>query len=234
MSLSILDLREAFRTHLEKWEEAFREQPEPSLITPEIEQFAENIERSIQTKIKLLESDFNNLTLEDEYARSINEGFSNLEQMQKTNKTCMDAAKGQDIQNILSHMKQHYKNYIVPIFNVMAKLENDFQAITIKSILEKRKRLTDLDFEIKAFKDEKNRIRKRFFDLNRKKKYWVVSKKLKQLELEKTLTHLTLHHDKLNLYYINHNRPQELHDIKARADALRSELSALEEKEYGQ
>jgi hypothetical protein len=229
MSLSIQYLRDEFKTHFEKWGNEASQKKSENEILFEIQQWGENIEKIVQERIRLLETDFNDYPLKGEYLRSVKEGFDDLERLLRNQKTFLDIAKGNNLTNILEQIKHHYCQYLIPLLNIMSKLENDYISIATQAILEKNKLLAEIETEIKSLKMEKDKIRKTFFDLNKKKKFIEIVKKIQNLEMHRKIIQLSIHHIKLNIYYFNHDRPKELQELKEKADQFRAELHTIEE-----
>ncbi len=226
MSLSTEQLREDFKAHLDKWEGTLQHTIDPSLKN-EIQQWAEQVERYIEKKIQLLEMDFNEYPLRGEYLRSVSEGFDDLEQLMRNHKTLMDLTHHEDVEVVLKHIRHYYKQYVIPLLNIMSKLENDYIAIITSAILKSEKIIHNIDLDLSALENEKDNIQHDFFSFNRKNKFLTISKKIKLLKIKKKIARLTLHHDKLNLYYFNHNRPPELKEIKEKRDKLLEELETF-------
>ncbi len=229
-NLSAQQLRDEFKVHLDKWQNIDNNPLEQQQVLSEIQKWSANLEKFIQEKLALLETDFQEYSLQDEYLRSVSEGFDDVEQIMKTHKTLIDVAKGATISNILEKIKKHYTHYFVPLLNIIAKLENDYVSITTKTIVDKGAIVEKIEEHLKELKKEKQQIKSHFFDFNRKEKYLKLIMEIKKLELRKKIIRLTLHHHKLNLYYFNHDRPPELKEIKEKADKLRDELYTIEKE----
>ncbi len=225
MSLSIAHLRDDFKVHLEQWtgDVAQESQINPMLLT-EVRNWSIKIEKFIQEKIRLLEMDFNHYELKDEYLRSVSEGFSDLERIMSTEKTLIDAIEHQELVKIPEQIKHFYMHYFVPLFNILSKLENDYIAITTDAILTNSKKVSEIELKIKALKTEKRSVKNRILSFVRINMFEEISRNITELELQRKLLRLTMQHDKLNLYYFNHERPSELKAIKEKADSLRAEL----------
>ena len=222
MSQSIQHLRHEFKSHLEKWTKAYQQTGFPDETLSEIKKWGVFLERYIEEKISLLETDFSDHILNGEYRRSVREGFDGLERMMRSHQTFPDIVSGMDGKIMLEKMKEYYSSYLAPILNIMAKLENDFIAVTTNAILEKGRLLEKLEDDIEDLKIEKKTM-KNNADL---------LLKIENLELKKEFTRLTLHHDRLNLYYFNHGRPKELSGFKKKADLLREKIRHTEEKSH--
>lgn len=225
MSLSIAHLRDDFKVHLEQWtgDVAQKAHINPTLLT-EVRHWSLKIEKFIQEKIRLLEMDFNHYELKDEYLRSVSEGFADLERIMSTEKTLIDAIEHQDLEKIPEKIKHFYMHYFVPLFNILSRLENDYIAITTDAILTNSKKVSEIELQIKTLKTEKRSIKNRILSFIRINMFEEISKNISELELQRKLLRLTMQHDKLNLYYFNHERPPELKAIKEKADSLRAEL----------
>lgn len=231
MSLSTQQLREDFQSTLERWErEMYSNAPSQETLF-QLQRWGEDFEKKMQDKIFILETDFSNHQLQGEYLRSVSEAFDDLDQHLRTHKTLSDIIVGVDFSNIFLHIQHHYTNTIIPLFNILSKLENDYRSITAEQILEKTVSLVKLEEALKKLKKEKTRIKFQILDFNRKKKHLAISEKINVLTLKRRIIQLTLHHDKLNLYYFNHERPVELKEFKERADKLKAELRKMEEFE---
>jgi hypothetical protein len=224
MRLSTTALRDDFKTRLEYWEDVIASPTENPLLLTEIQDWSVKLEAFIQQKINLLELDFKNFDLEDEYLRSVSEGFDDLERIMRTEKTLLDAMEGQDLKNILQKIKNYYTRYLVPLLNIFSKLENDYIAITTNAILQNSKKVSTLETNINALKKERDSIANRFLNFIRLTERNDIHKTIKNLELHRKILRLTMQHDRLNLYYFNHERPPELKELKEKADILRTEL----------
>lgn len=226
MSLSTAHLRDDFKTHLEHWEDVITSQ-EPKInqtMLIEIQNWSTKIEKFIQEKIRLLEIDFNDYQLKGEYLNSVSEGFADLERIMRTEKTLLDTTKNNNLKKILENVKHYYTRYFVPLFNILARLENDYIAVTTNSILENTKKISTLERQIKALKTEKRCIKNRLLSFIRTNIFDEISENIDELELQRKLLRTTMLHDRLNLYYFNHERPLELKEIKEKADRIRKEL----------
>lgn len=226
MSLSTAHLRDDFKTHVEHWEGAITSQ-KPKInrsLLIEIQNWSTKIEKFIQEKIRLLEMDFNDYHLKGEYLHSVSEGFADLERIMRTEKTLLDTTKNHDLRKILENVKHYYTRYFVPLFNILSRLENDYIAITTNAILENTKKISALEQKIKELKTEKRRIKNRLLSFISTSMSDEISKSIEKLELQRKLVRMTMLHDRLNLYYFNHERPLELKEIKEKADRIRSEL----------
>ena len=228
MSLSTLQLKEDFRNHLSVWEKSHPNEKVDAQLILEIQNWGMQIEQFIQDKLRLLEADFDDHPLQGEYKRSVEEGFSDLERLMRNHKTLLDVVRNQESTHILNKIKNHYQQYLIPLLNIMGKLENDYISVVNQNIQKKLSEVEILEDALTNLYNEKKRLRSSFFEMSRKQKFVKVSKKIKKLEIRIKLTKLTTHHDRLNLYYFNHNRPRELTEIKNKADMLRKELQNIE------
>jgi len=228
MSLSTQNIRDEFKTHIKQWGDEAQKKNAESHILFEIHRWSENIEKVIQEKVRLLETDFNDYPLKGEYLRTVSEGFDDLDRLLKNQKTFLDVTKGKNIFSILDQIQHHYTNYLIPLLNIMAKLENDYISIATQALSEKAKKTLVLETQIRTLNEEKFKIKKRFFGFNNRNKYITISKKIRTLETQRKIAHLALAHIELNLYYFNHDRPYELRLLKERADKLRTKLYKLQ------
>lgn len=227
MRLSTTALRDDFKTRLEHWEGVVASLTENPLLLTEIQDWSVRLEVFIQQKIKWLELDFKNFDLQDEYLRSVSEGFDDLERIMRTEKTLLDDIEGQDLKNILQKIKNYYTRYLVPLLNIFSKLENDYIAITTNAILQNSKKVLILETNIHALQKERDSIANRFLKFIHATDHNDIHKMIKNLELHRKILRLTMQHDRLNLYYFNHERPPELKEMKEKADALRAELRKI-------
>ncbi len=227
--LSAQQLRDEFKIHLDKWQKMDPTQP-LTYILFEIQHWSTHLEKFIQKKLKLLQDDFNEYSLQKDYLHSATEAFFNIEQIMKKYKTLMDVAKGDNLTIIIPKIKEYYLDCLAPLLNIIVKLENDYISITTKMILDKGTVIEKIEEHLTELKKEKQQIENRFFEFKRKEEYAKLLIEIKRLELRRKIIRLTLHHHKLNLYYFNHDRPAELKEIKEKADKLRNELYILEKE----
>lgn len=239
MRLSSKQLRDDYQTALEKWRYRLIDQtPQPANsqrqnrdehIALEIQQWGEHFEKAIQEKVRLLIFDFTEYPLKGEYLRSVTESFADLERLFRSQKTIMDIVQNadkqkNDLSTVLHQLRNHYSNYLVPVLNILSKLENDYRSMAIQAIAKQNKALIEIDKQVKSFTIEKNKIRMRFMDFNKKKNFTETIKKIKVLAFRKKNITLALQHIKLNLYYFNHDRPELMKAFKEKTDFYRKEL----------
>src|ERR1700722_19030995 len=111
MKLSIQQLRDEFKTHLDKWEAISHQNPDAPLrleIQKEVQKWGNHLEKFIQEKVQLLEMDFNEYSIEGEYLRSVSEGFDDLERIMRTHKTLidiLDISKNYEFPQLLQQIK---------------------------------------------------------------------------------------------------------------------------------
>jgi len=213
MSKSTQYLRHEFKAYLEKWAAAFNENNFSDETLAEINKWGLYLEHYLDEKINLLKADFRDHLLTGEYFRSVREGFENLERMMQAHQSLSHLIKETPKTTLVAQIKEYYSSYLMPILNIMAKLENDFIAVTTNAILEKGRLIEKLEDEIENIKKQKK-------SENNK----ITTKKIENLELKKELARLTLQHDRLNLYYFNHGRPKELTEFKKKADLIREKI----------
>jgi hypothetical protein len=214
MSKSTQYLRHEFKAYLEKWTKAVNDNNCSDETLAEITKWGLYLEHYLDEKISLLKADFNDHTLTGEYFRSVREGFENLKQMMQSRHTLNHLIQETPKTTaLIAQIKNYYNLYLVPILNTMAKLENDFIAVTTNAILEKGRLIEKLEDEIERVKKQKKS------DHNE-----AMTKKIEGLELKKEWARLTLQHDRLNLYYFNHGRPKELTEFKKKADLVREKI----------
>ncbi len=229
MSRATQQLRVEFKIHLEDWEKKTDLHGQNETILAEIKKWSLYIEKFIENKIKILSSDFSQHPLKGEYLRSVTEGFEDLERIMRTTQTLADLTHERDQNQILLKIKTHYTQYLVPLLNILAKLENDYVAVVTQAILDKGKLIETLEKSIDVLTAEQKQNKNSLFALRSEEKFLEMTKNIQKLELQKKITRLTLLHDRLNLYYFNHDRPKELSHLKDNADKLRAELRAIEE-----
>jgi len=213
MSKSTQYLRHEFKSYLEKWTRAFDENNFSDETLAEITKWGLYLEHYLDEKINLLKADFSDHRLTGEYLRSVREGFESLERMMLAHQSLDHLIKEAPHTTLIAKIKEYYSSYLVPILNIIAKLENDFITVTTNAILEKGRLIEKLEDEIENTKKQKKSANNE-----------AITKKIEDLELKKELTRLTLQHDRLNLYYFNHGRPKELTEFKKKADLIREKI----------
>lgn len=211
---------------VERVEDAYAE------IQSEIQKVSEHIEKVIQTKTKQLETDFHNQILGAEYLKTVTESFDDLERLLRSSQTFADAIQGQTKDALLQDIQRHNNHTLVPLLNILSKLENDFFSVTTQTINKKEESLNKTMFSINHLMKEEKILKNSILIFNRKKKLSDVITNIRFLNLKRQLLKLSIHHDKLNLYYFNHDHPKELKEIKQKADELRFELAKYKEIEY--
>jgi hypothetical protein len=174
MSKSTQYLRHEFKAYLEKWAKAIDENNFSDETLTEITKWGLYLEHYLDEKINLLRADFSDHLLTGEYLRSVREGFENLEQMMQTHQTLDHLIKETPNSALITQIKEYYNSYLVPILNIIAKLENDFIAVTTNAILEKGRLIEKLEDEIETVKNQK-----------KSENNEVITKKIEDLELKK-------------------------------------------------
>lgn len=229
MSLSTQRLKDEFKSSVKKWDSTLQRRTVPdAAIVAEIRLWGEFIEQSIQGKVQRLENDFKEFVLKGEYLRTVNEGFDDLNRLFRTQKTFLDIAESNELTHVLYQIKRHYTHYIVPLLNIISKLENDYVSIITQLMTEKKEQLSKIDEKIKTLKQEKQKLKHNLFSFNKKKKFINILHTIHHEETNKKIIQLFLHHIKLNLYYFNQDRPSALQAVKENADSLGAQLNAQE------
>ncbi|WP_181522885.1 hypothetical protein, partial [Pseudomonas aeruginosa] len=123
-------LRKDFKNHIDILIEAIQRASNVGAIQPNIQTISDYFEKTIQEKIRLLESDFHDKILMGDYLHSVTESFDDLERLMRTSKTLTDSLKGNNKEELLVNVKEHHKKTLVPLLNILSKLENDYIAIT--------------------------------------------------------------------------------------------------------
>lgn len=236
MSLSSHHLRNEMKTNIDQLvASTLQEKITLPELLPEIQNTALRLEQSIQEKICLLASDFHALNLSGDYLRSVRESFADIEYLMRHTQTFIDLVKCKD-KNILSkHIKYYHRNTLVPLLNMMAKLENDYISITHQTISHEKASLNQLEILINQFKAEENFLKPSVFVYHKKRKLTILQEKINYLELQRKILQLILRHDQLNLYYLTQDHPKDMQELKQKADAQRTEgnkLKAMSQNEY--
>lgn len=231
-SSSIHRLRENFKSHLHHWESILLSKESQENLLSEIQQWTKTVQEDINQQIHILTSDFNDFQLTGEYSQSVSEGFEDLNRLMKKKMDLNQLASGENIEEILQKCQIYYHERLTPLLNILSKLENEYISISTQTIAEKSKYIRKLDKLLKQLHVERENVKNRFIGFNRKHKFLQISKHIKKLELERKLVRLTLHHDRLNLYYFTHDRPPELKEIKNKTDKIRLALLKLEEERH--
>lgn len=232
MSLSTQHLRDVFKEKVDALVEILNKEDRLEIIYFEIQKISEQLEKTVQEKTKLLEADFNDHTLMGDYLRSVTEGFDDLDRLLRSSKTFVDAIKGQTKEELLEGIRKHHNQTWVPLLNILGKLENDYISVAQQNIIRKQEALKKLQATLDRLKLEEQYIKNSILMMNKKKKASELSNKRKFVDLQRQILKLMLQHDKLNLYYFNHDHPVELQEIKKKADDLRLELIQYKEQEY--
>lgn len=229
---SIHRLRENFKSHLNHWESTLLSNESQDNMLTEIQQWTKTVQEDINQQIHIITCDFNDFQLTGEYSQSVSEGFENLNRLMKKKMDLTQLATGDNIEEILQKCQIYYHERLTPLLNILSKLENEYISIATQMITEKGKHIRKLDKLIKQLYLERESVKNQFIRFNRKHKFLQISKHIKKLELERKLVRLTLHHDRLNLYYFTHDRPPELKEIKNKTDQMRLALLKLEEERH--
>lgn len=232
MRLSTQTLRAEFKEGLEKWNPSHLPTENKEEFLPKIKKLCEQLEKRIEEKVQLLEADFQDHILAGEYLRSVTEGFDDLERLMRNRKTFLDIAEGDTIEEVLDNIKKQYKDYLNPLLNIMSKLENDYMAVANQTIVRKQDEFNQIQVTLHKLKLEQKRTRYSFWSFSKNKKLEENDRQIKMLDLKRKIIQLTLHHDRLNLYYFNHDHPIELREIKKKTDSLKLELKKLVEAYY--
>lgn len=137
-------IREDFKTHFEAWSEdaskipalaEFEHQKKlEQAIVKDIQEWSESIEKEIQMKISFLEKNIQKYHLKDDYLRTTTESLIDLDTLRRNKKTFFDIAHGENIQSVLHQINHHYFNYLVPLLNILSRLEHDYLSIANREI----------------------------------------------------------------------------------------------------
>lgn len=228
--LSTQHLRQDIKSNIDRLlDSTLQEKMTLEDLLPEIQNAARHLEKNIQEKIQLLEFDFNDLHLSGDYLRTVREGFDDIEQLMRNSQTFIDIITCQNKETLIEHIQQHHRSMLVPLLNIMSKLENDYISLATQTITRKQDLLNQLEIELKKLKQEVDAIKKSFVIYNKNQKMEILREKIHHIYLKRKLLQLTLHHDKLNLYYFNNDHPEELTALKQKADSLRSEFNKFKE-----
>lgn len=132
-----------------------------------------------------------------------------------------NAATSPTIQTILTeHIKKHYTKTLVPLLNIMAKLENDYISFATQIISKKQDMLNQLQILTQKLIMDERLTQNNLLIYNKDRRLQIISEKLKLFELKRKILQLGLQHDQLNLYYFSHDHPNELREVKQKADSL--------------
>ncbi len=232
MALSSQTLRKVFKNNIDSLINKATIERRPETLVSEIQRISEDLEKLIYEKIQLLEIDFHDHQLSGDYLRTVSEGFDDLERLLRSNKTFADKAqvKTTSVDDLLHHIKTHYNDTLVPLLNIMAKLENDYISIATNCIQKKQECLNQIQSNLQKLKVEEGNTKRSILILNKKNRLDEINQSMKILNLKRKVVQLSLHHDRLNLYYFNHDHPIELREIKQKVDILRIELRKLKEE----
>lgn len=229
MTLSTQHLRGVFKEKMDYLIAAANQAMPLEEVYSEIQTISVQWEQLIDEKTRLLQKDFNDHTLTGEYLNSVTETFDDLDQLLRVSKTFTDAVSGKTHEELIENIKKHHIQTLVPLLNILSKLENDYISLANQAIHRKEENLIQIQHKLEKLKREEIYTKNSILSFNKKKKLAEIFKKIKFLDLKRQILKLTIHHDKLNLYYFNNDHPIELKEIKQRADSLRSALSKLNE-----
>jgi len=232
MNLGIIEFREDFKKQIEKWQNGSIHGVDKSAFLDEIKKWGAELDRIIQLKVKLITEDFNALQLKGDYKKTVPKSFEDLELLLRAQKTFTDLMMDDQLESILKKVQLYYVHSIIPLFNIIAMLENDYSSLLSQNINENGRLIHELDLIISKLKETKQKLKRKVFIFHKTEKITDLSKKINNLELKRKITQLSLYHDKLSLYYFNHERPPELREIKAKTDKLKMQLKALEESTH--
>lgn len=197
-------------------------------LLPEIQHAARRLEKNIQEKIQLLESDFKDLKLSGDYLFSVRESFTDIEQLMRHSQTFIDVVRHNKI-TLIEHIQHHYRSMLIPLLNMMSKLENDYISIANLTITKKQILLNELKITLKKLKLQVSALKKSLVIYNKEQKMNGLKEEIQVLDLKRKMLQLSLDHDRINLYYFNHDHPEELYELKQKADDLRLELGNFKE-----
>src|ERR1700737_1507378 len=94
ISLSSQHLRECFKHQLDDLVHLLQQADNLDDVYLEMHKISEQLEKTIQHKAKLLETDFHNQELMGDYLRSVTESFDDLERLLRSSKTFIDVMHG--------------------------------------------------------------------------------------------------------------------------------------------
>lgn len=232
MSLSTQHLREQFKNKIDSLVFMLHQENPKENITLEIQKVSEHLEKTILEKTKLLEGDFHGHVLTGDYFRSVTESFDDLDRLLRSSKTFIDAMQGKTNGELLNDIKRHHTQTLIPLLNILSKLENDYISITTQSIAKKQELLHKLEIDLKSLRKEEKYLRNSFLVFNKKQKLDELINRIRFMDLKRQILKLNIQHNKLNLYYFNNDHPKELTEMKQKADQLRLELSKFKEVSY--
>ncbi len=227
MAVSLLQLRAEFKAQINQWNKNLQAKNLTHQTKQEMEGWIAKIELFIQKKVQLLTKDFSEYVLEGEYLRSVTEGFSDLEHIMKSKTTFIDLSNNDNFPVCFSKANDYYSQYLIPISNILAKLDNDYIGISAKRMIDKSSEIAQLNALLTCLNAEKNSIRKNIFSDNRDRNLADILHYIHDVEHQKKILRLSLHHDQLNLFYFMHDRPPELESLKTSTDKSRRRLPKI-------
>lgn len=229
MSLSTHHLRAFFKGKMDDLVELFNQASSQNNIIFEIQKISEHLENTIQEKIRLLTSDFRDHVLVGDYSRSVTESFDDLERLLSSSKTFLDILKNKTNGELLNHIRKHYTHTLIPLLNIISKLENDYISLAAHSIQKSKEDLSKIEYQLKTLKTEEKYLKTSFLVFNKKQKLDELIQKIRFLSLRRQLLKLNIQDTRLNLYYFKYDHPEELTAMKNRAKNLRLQLSQFKE-----
>lgn len=230
--LATQTLRKEFKENIDLLIERALQPGDIEALIPEIQRISEHLEKVIREKVLLLEKDFHDHPLSGDYLRTVTEGFDDLDRLLRSSKTFADTVRGKSQEEILVHIKAHYAHNLIPLLNIMAKLENDYVSIATQTISRKQESLSTILRGLHKLKIEEQNTKHSVLVLNKKRRLTQLETSVKRLDLLRKMTQMSLLHDRLNLYYFNNDHPVELREIKQRVDLLRNELKKFGEDSF--
>lgn len=222
--LSTQQLRMVFKSNIDELLQQTKQSQDMELILPQIQHLSERLEKVISQKVQMLEQDFHDYHLTGEYLRTVTESFDDLERLMRSSETFADLLQQKERNDILRHIKIHYTQVLVPLLNIMSKLENDYVSLATQCIFKKQENLNKVQGNLRQLRTLQQEIENSLFVFGKNKKLKELNDKILNLDLERKFLQLTAHQDRLNLYYFNHEHPEELREIKIKADELKTKL----------
>jgi len=231
MSLSTEKLRGEFKTRLHALKDVTEKAAKIEVVEPLFEETSHYLEKAIAKKLETLAKDMEDFILRGEYLRSMTESLDDLDRFRETSKNLNDYVEKQDKEALLKHVSQYYSNTLVPLLNLISKLENDYLSLAKQTIAKKEELIGKIEYKLTLLKSEKRRMKLSLWTFN-SKKIELISRQIEMLEFRQSILSLTLEHDKLNLAYFNQDHPEAMSEIKSKADAIRFNIRTFEDLIY--
>lgn len=123
------ELHEDFNKALSALIEKIKHHENNATLISYIQTVSTQFEKLIQEKIQQLMNEFQQVPIEGDYLNTVTEGFTDLDRFLRKSFTLIDYIQIETSEDFGSSIKKYQLHTLIPLFNILAKLENDYHSI---------------------------------------------------------------------------------------------------------